>query len=150
MSKDKAPTMYDCEGALADVRSMLEDLGQEMRDWYDNMPENLQNGDKGQQVDEAANSLEDAVSSLEDAPECASAIPQFAVEPMNKRKPSRSFRCGYACSIISSIVDAVNEYAQHTKNPPDPVIVEELLSWVETLDQCKDTAEAVEFPGMYG
>jgi hypothetical protein len=145
-----APTMYDCQGALDDARSMLEDLGQEMRDWYDNMPESFQNTDKGERVDEAANTLEEAVSELEDAPECASAIPKFPVVDLTKKRASRAARCGHATSILQSIIDAVNEYTQHQQNPPDPVIVEELLSWVETLDACKDRADEVEFPGMYG
>jgi hypothetical protein len=145
------PDMYDCQGALEDARSMLEDLAQEMRDWYDNMPESFQNADKGQRVDEAATTLEDAVSELEDAPDCASAVPTFELAPdIAKKRPSRAYRCGHASSILQCIIDAVNDYAQHSMNPPDPVIAEELLSWVETLDAAKDRADEAEFPGMYG
>lgn len=148
--KQAAPVKYTCQSALEDARSVIEDLGQEMRDWFDNTPEGLQNSDKMQRVDEAANALEEAASTLEDAPECAEKIPEFEYQPCLKRNPSRHARMNEAISILDAAIDAVNAFAQHT-SPPDPVIVDELLSWVsDSLDSTKDMLSDVEFPGMYG
>ena len=142
------PFMYDCASALDDARTQLEELGQEMRDWFDNMPENLQGGDKGCAVDEAANSLESATGYLEDAPECATKVPQFSVEGMTKKRPTRAYRCGYACSIITSTIEAVQTYLAGKEIPED--VSDELEEWVSSLQACLDEAEGVTFPGMFG
>lgn len=149
--KQTDPVKYTCQSALEDARSVIEELGQEMRDWFDNTPEGLQNSDKMQRVDEAANTLEEAASTLEDAPECAEKIPEFEYLPCLKRHPSRAARLSEAIATLDATIDAVNAFTQHATNPPDPVIAEELLSWVsDSLDSTKDMLSDVEFPGMYG
>lgn len=50
--------------SIADGKSELEALQEELESWRDGMPENLQDGEKAQQLDEAISELEDIVGEL--------------------------------------------------------------------------------------
>lgn len=49
-----------------DIKSQIEEVGQEERDYHDNMPENMQSGEKGEQAQEAASALEEAASEMDE------------------------------------------------------------------------------------
>jgi hypothetical protein len=63
----RADRLSEVEGDVADARSAVEELQQEMQDWYDNLPESLQAGEKGSMVSSAADSLQEIVDALEAA-----------------------------------------------------------------------------------
>ncbi len=63
----RADRFGDAIGNIADAKSEIESLAEEMRGWAENMPENLQGGDKHTEVEAAADSLEEMQNSLEEA-----------------------------------------------------------------------------------
>ena len=52
---------------IADPRSEIEGLRDELQDWLDGMPENLQGGSKADELQEAIGNLEDLIQALEEA-----------------------------------------------------------------------------------
>lgn len=52
---------------IADPRSEIEGLRDELQDWLDSMPENLQGGSKADELQEAIGNLEDLIQVLEEA-----------------------------------------------------------------------------------
>lgn len=141
--------------ALADAYSELESLAEEMRSWHDNMPENLQYGDKGSAVEEAATALEEASSDPKDLPEwwdeneTRTAL-RITLHEATKKRKSRADRCGDAVGRLSAVIDILEQQADVLRANEAHERAEELDTLKDEIEQHKDAAEGVEFPGMFG
>lgn len=168
----------DLESAVTDAVSTLrEELGEEMRSWHDNMSENLQNGDKGSAVEEAASALEDINDPS--VPDCIKQLQLPVVyntsTKNSKKGDPRWLRRDNATAALSGAIDAVNDWVsdmqQLIENLPEDAEddteislsddvaiskselegqISEAEQFVQELEEIKDSADGVEFPGMYG
>jgi hypothetical protein len=132
-------------GAFSD----LEELGQEMQDWFDNMPENLQDGSKGDAVSEAADGLSNI--SAVDTPESLATIKvKYAYD---SKARSRSDRRDNAINVLNAVIEHL-ESDQVKRGIADSSeqekLTEEYDEFLGDLQNARDEAEGVEFPGMMG
>jgi hypothetical protein len=66
----KKARIADIVARCSELRSLTEELGEELQEWFDNMPEGIQGGSKG----EAVESIIDTLSELTDALESAESM----------------------------------------------------------------------------
>lgn len=127
------------EDAISEAYGELESLGAEMREVYDNAPDNLKGTEVNQAREAAAETLEGL--SEPDVPTSLQDLMISWIEPKMPRKGfSRRARRDNACAILESVIEVLEE-----KEDDDDA--ETLRGEVEEL---KDEADGVEFPGMYG
>lgn len=133
--------------AVSEAFSTYEDLGSQMRDWADNLEERLSHTQKYEDVSSAADTLEGL-----SAPEVPSAVADIPVTfhdlPARKRGYSRADQCSQAGAILDACIEALTAFIERT--PESDPVGDEALGLVEALDDAKDEADGVEFPGMYG
>lgn len=132
--------------AISDGCSVLEELGGEMENWYDSIPENLQNGDKASAVQECQEAMQEAG----DAPNVPDSIAGFqaTVYVSNKKRQSRSDRRNEAVAYLQAAADALREIAEDDKISES--LRDEAGELADEVQQRIDSAESVEFPGMFG
>lgn len=134
--------------ALSEAFGEFESLRDELQEWYDNLPESFQNGSKGDALQEAVSQLEDLSEPSINSEE----IRQLGIVclPGTLRSCSRSARCSNAVEILESCVEALQEMKD--KKSDENCMTEEVgecESLIDELSQAIDTANYVEFPGMY-
>lgn len=151
--------------AVANGLSDLETLRDELQEWYDNLPESFQNGSKGDTLQEAIDALSE-VDCLP-APDCIGMNHDDESEPgeiggtrftyvaYRKRKMSRSLRRDEATAQLRGALDAMRdelEKAGNDEGQPDSYLKtrDEIEAFCDELENLIDSAESVEFPGMYG
>jgi hypothetical protein len=154
------------EEAYSEFHGEIETLGEEMRAWYDNMPEGPQNGEKGSAVDEAAEALEGIDE--RDIPEALKPL-KFKFSVMSGRGNSRAKRRDDAVQVLDALmqfVEAIDEdmlLKQEARrdyikalNLPElgtnecGALQEAAAGLHSELEEDKDAAEGVEFPGQFG
>jgi hypothetical protein len=159
MTRKTAMSTYasTIEGAVSDAMSALEELGSEVREVFDNMPESLQSGNRGDMLNAAADELE--YLSAPDVPECISGIPiSFEYKP--NRRPSRSDRRYEAVRMLEHARDAAQDWLDDDSNAETDAEVsegerdinserEEVEQFISDIEEVINSAENVEFPGMY-
>lgn len=136
--------VYDgtVEGAISDAWNTLEELASEMREAFDNTPESLQNSGAGEARGIAADALENL--SEPDVPEGFGDIAiKFEYRPF---KTSRAGRRDEAVNLLDHVVNALNEL----EFEDDSEKTQERDDFVSEVEDLKDSADSVEFPGMYG
>jgi capsid portal protein len=147
------------EATLADAAneaySEFASLGEEMREWADNLEEKFSATDRYARISEAADALEGL--SEPDYPDWASKTKvqvSELVKPL-RRRISRATRRDNACAILDTCMEACNEWLDENDKPENRSdemlgIIGEITQIRDDLENLKDEAEAVEFPGMYG
>lgn len=173
MAKTKQPktATTTIEAAITDGYAALETLGEEMRSWADNMPENMQGGSKYEEITAAADELEGlSEPDVSDIPED---VRNAEVTYQRATKTSRAARRDEATGMLSAAAEKLREkkddyepekaevaFADVPKGA-DPVEAleeaqekyEEIQSAIDTLadevTEMQETADGVEFPGMY-
>jgi len=65
--KSRAERFSAALDIVADAKSQIEELRDELQNWLDGMPENLQASSKADELDNAISELDGVISSLEDA-----------------------------------------------------------------------------------
>jgi hypothetical protein len=125
--------------------TMLEELAGEMRGICDNTHENLQNSDLYSRRDETASALE-GIRELT-VPDSVGDLPVVILiqPPKRRNRISRSYRCAEACQYGTAAVEVLEAME---KIPQDQQ--EEIESLITEIQEMVETAEGVEFPGMYG
>jgi hypothetical protein len=159
MARKIAMTKYEStvERAVSDALSTLEELGGECRDVCDNMPESLQSTDRYSTLDATASDLE--YLSEPDCPEWIGALAViFEYKP--QRRMSRSDRRSEAVRVLEAARDAAQAWLDDPANDhadaDTPEALErndqreEVEQWLTEVGEIIDTAENVEFPGMFG
>lgn len=63
----RAERFSEAISSLADTRSTIEELRDELQSWLDNLPEGLQGGEKAGMLEEAISNLEEIISAIEEA-----------------------------------------------------------------------------------
>ena len=149
--KTRDATLAD---AANEAYSEFTALGEEMRAWAESLEEKFSTTDRYARVTEAADTLEGL--SEPSYPDWASnakvQISELAKPP---RKVSRASRRDQACSILDTCMEACNEWLDENDKPEKQsvemlALVGEITQLRDDLENLKDEAEAVEFPGMYG
>lgn len=138
--------------AANEAYSELQSLGEEMREWADNLEEKFSGTDKYTRVSEAADTLEGL--NEPDYPDWAGKTKVSITELIKPpRKQSRAYRRDQACSIIDECTAACNEWLEaheEVKEGADLELSGQIEQLRDDLENLKDEAEGVEFPGMYG
>lgn len=126
--------------AVEEAWDELQILAEEMREAFDNTPESLQGSGAGEKRGEAADALEDL--SEPSVPEALKLVEVTYYVPASvpKRGLSRSARRDHACGVLDRLVEVLNEKEEN----------KEAMELAQELEELKDNAEAVEFPGMFG
>jgi hypothetical protein len=154
------------EEAYAEFHGEIETLGEEMRAWYDNMPEGPQNGQKGSAVDEAAEALEGIEE--RDIPEALKPL-KFKFSVMSGRGNSRAKRRDDAVQVLDALIQFLEEIDEETEKKqsarsatvqalnlpelgtPECTALHDAAAELHSeLEEDKDTADGVEFPGQFG
>lgn len=129
------------DAVVDEAFSEFEGLAEEMRSWSDNMEEKLSHTEKYERVSEAADTLENI-----NRPDVGEKLTDIEVKYMsvNPRKlNSRAARRDNATYLLGLASDALNDAVEGD----DEIGAGDLAS---ELDQAKEEADGVEFPGMYG
>lgn len=127
--------------AVSEAFGTLQGLGEEMREAFDNTPESLQQSGVGEARGEAADALENL--SEPDVSEALGKLEFTFSEWPLKPRASRSDQRGQAVNVLDCVIQFLNELGDSDDD-------EGLVDLVAELENLKDEAEAVEFPGMYG
>lgn len=143
------------ENVFTSARQELQDLQEEMEAWFDGMPENLQGSEKGDAVNQASDELSGADQQLpDDLSDLPESVREMEItytisENKNKRRgSSREIRCSNACIMMEAVADALDDHAEGEDfNEEVQSLIEDAAASVRT---CKDEAECIEFPGMFG
>jgi hypothetical protein len=146
------------EATLADAAneaySEFMALGEEMREWADNLEEKFSATDRYARISEAADALEGL--SEPNYPDWASKTKvQISELVKPPRKVSRATRRDNACAILDTCMEVCNEWLDENDKPENRSdemleIIGEITQIRDDLENLKDEAEGVEFPGMYG
>jgi hypothetical protein len=154
------------EEAYSEFHGEIETLAEEMRSWYDNMPEGPQSGQKGSDVDEAASALEGIDE--RDIPEALKAL-KFKFSVVSGRGNSRAKRRDDAVQVVDALMQFVESIDEdllkkqsarsatvQALNLPElgtdecSALQEAAAQFHSELDEDKDAADGVEFPGQFG
>lgn len=65
--KSRSERFDEALGLVADGKSIMEELRDELQSWLDGMPENLQQGSKADELNEAIGELDSAINACEEA-----------------------------------------------------------------------------------
>jgi len=136
------------EDAVSSAFGDLQALGEELREAYDNTPESLQASAAAQARDEAANILEGLNEpSIPDALKDAFKVTQITrlvrvLTPKQQARLSRSARRDDACEWLSAVIDFLADVEGDN--------ADEAAEFVIELEQLRDDADSVEFPGRNG
>jgi len=169
------PITCSAVGAVEQGGSDIRELQDEMQNWYDGMSENLQGGQKGSDVEQAANDLDECADALEsiDFPSwLADTQVTYSIRSKGGRKGDpRWLRRDNAVAAVEAVIDLARSYSENAQGlleggPDDCDSFEvegetldrdtlearrdEAETLADELEGAKDTADAVEFPGMYG
>lgn len=124
----------------------LQSLRDEMREWADNMSSNnMEHLPKYGEVSECADSLDQV---CDDEPEVPEALRDTGLSTTLYYKPgkqrgreSRATRCDNALQYLHAVVDWCQSYEGELKD--------EVQTLADGAQNVIDTAEGVDFPGMY-
>lgn len=123
-------------GSIGDLEALKEELEQ----WKENIEEKFSTTEKYSQLEEAVDALEISEPDIED--ELGNIEVEYqTVNP--KSIKSRSARCNEATRLLSAAIDALNAAAE------DDDQLEGAEDLANELQEIVDTAEGVEFPGMF-
>lgn len=135
------------ESAISEAFSELEELGNEMREWSDNLQDNFSGTAKAEAVGDAADTLEGL--SVPDVAGSVADIEVTITDLKPRKKPySRAARRDQAVYILESCVQALTEFRDDESISEDVAATADDLTG--ELENAKDEAEGIEFPGMYG
>lgn len=141
----------EVESTVADAVSAafgeLESLAEECREVVDNAPEGLRSTARIEMLDQAASELESL--SEPDVPDYLGPTKVTYAEWSSARKGrglSRGDRCAAACAIVEDVVSVLNEELDDADSDKR----DEIEALRDELDQARETAEGLEFPGMFG
>ena len=135
------------EAAISEAFSDLEELANEMREWADNLEEHFSGQEKTERVAEVADTLENL-----SAPDIDAALADISVTITDLKRRSRPYsradRRSQAVYVIETCIQALNEFRD------DESISEEIAAKADDLsgelENAKDEADMLDFPGMYG
>jgi hypothetical protein len=148
-------------GAFENGKNDVRELAEEMGSWRDNMQGTaLENTGKYSEVEEAADALEsaaDALDNVEIPGEVASVT--VTVSILRKKHLGRASRMGNATAWLDGAVQGLRETIEELEETRakteedgteysglDP---DELGCIADEIDDAKDEADGVEFPGMF-
>jgi len=179
MAYKSVPQKGTIAGLIEDGYSQLEELGSECDEAANNFPNSSH--PKAEAFSEAASTLQGV--SLPDLPEVDGMDGEVCYSAMvnkDKRKgPSRSVRCGNACTMLTAAAEAIQDLidgplqerkdmleekyetandrghsdeAQAAQDALDEVEkqVDDLTELKDQLESDANDCEGVEFPGLYG
>lgn len=130
--------------AISEAFGELTGLGEEMRSWADSLEEKFSSTEKYERVTEAADALENL--SEPDIPDSVKNLEVTFVDPPQRRRGySRADRCAQACYILEQCIGVLDEFVGE-----DDEKLADAIELKDAIEQAKDEAEGVEFPGMYG
>lgn len=136
--------------AVSEAFGEITSLAEEMREAFDNTPESLQQSGAGEARGEAADALEN-ISEVE-VPELLAKFEVTLTEPVLTPKQmmskSRSARLGDATDILDMVISHLNELAEDKTQTGE--VMEAAGDLASELEDAKNEAENVSFPGMYG
>jgi hypothetical protein len=150
MAKKKVePRKVTLENAVSEAFSELQSLAEEMREAFDNTPESLQRSGVGEAREAAADALEQI-----EKIEVPKPLKEIEIELLDlhqgggKRGLSRPKRRDNAVNIIENVISLLDDIHGDEKKSED--IRDAANELRDSLENAKDSAEGVEFPGMYG
>jgi hypothetical protein len=137
------------ESFFEDVKSTIEELGNELREWHDNLPEGLNGGSKADEVEEAASTIESL--NWPDYPEEATEVPVFFLPEMDQS--SRPKRCSNALGLLEAMINALEERIDVLKTeqetrPEAESEADTIRSFLDEVENAKGEVEGVTFPSM--
>lgn len=142
--------------AISGACSDLASLAEECREVVDNVSGTpLENTQRNQTMGETADTLEGiSEPDVDDARLNEIMVSWQEIMPRSKRAPlSRSDRRDNACAALDAALNALTE-KKDALEEADKTANDELLDVIDSLitdvEQIKDEAEGVEFPGMRG
>lgn len=136
--------------AVSEAFGDFSGLGEEMRSWADSMEEKLSHTEKYDRVNTTADTLENF--SEPEHPDWANNTKIKIMDlPRRKRPYSRADRNGQACYILDTAIEACENRLEELGNGDNAKAEADAVeSYRDDLQNVKDEAEGVDFPGMYG
>jgi len=139
--------------AISEAFSEFTSLAEEMRAWEENIQEKFSETGKYADVSDAADALE-ALDGVVDEGAIHEKLTSVEVEwqdmPQRKRGYSRADRCSHACMILDQCVFALDEITESKEMESDAEIIDAAETLKDEIQQARDDAEAITFPGMFG
>ncbi len=151
------PKFTKKKATLADITSEafgeITTLAEEMREAYDNTPESLQQSAVGEARGEAADILA-GINEVEletEYEELGKIEAEYSVlqrTPSQLRRLSRRERRDDATSLLSTVIEELQKACDDEKRSQD--IRDAASAAIDELENAKDEADGVAFPGMRG
>lgn len=140
--------------AIADAYGELQCLRDEMREKAEALEEKFSGTEKYQTCSDTVDSLDEY---CDEEPEMGSdfATMEITYHEMTKRKGcSRALRCSNAVAALNAAKELAEEQVEELESDEDrgktgDALLEELEGFVEIVGNVIDSAEGLEFPGMY-
>lgn len=140
------PTTGSVLGLIEGAYSELEALQQECQEIVDNASEGLSQSQRIQTLEETASALDFAYN-IPEVPEAVQDLVVNYTEDRRKSKStSRATRCAEAVSLLQTVTELLNEFANSDQRQE---LIEEVEQLISELDEAIGYAEGCEFPGMY-
>jgi hypothetical protein len=139
--------------ALDTAFGEFESLADEFGDWRDNMSDSLSATDKYDRVNTAADTLGEHTDAPDIPKNTEHDLGELDItyfESVNKNKkagPSRQVRLDNACSIVSSVIDKLDDIIDDEAEHP---LKEEAETLRDSLQETIDNVESVDIPTMFG
>ena len=138
-------TEYTVSDAVENLASVAGELRDELQEWYDNLPESFQSGSKGDQLQEAIDALDEVAESSIDVPEGVADLSFTYSFRARSGWISRRDRMEEAASIAELAKSRLEEFVDEQDDDDD----NDAQTLIDELDSAIDSAQNVEFPGMY-
>jgi hypothetical protein len=159
------PTKTTVQSAIEDGLQILSELRDELQEAVDNMPDSLRDGQRGSTLQESVSTLEGFCDETPDFDDCGpGAECEVEYGANRRRKQSRSDRRDEAVRMLDAGIDGLRGWADSqggTETVPEEgededareeqqAQMDRCRELADEIEQWKDEADGVEFPGMYG
>lgn len=142
--------------AIADARSELESLRDEVQEIVDNASEGLSQTQRIVTLADAVGYLDNVDSyATDDAPDEVKDLEITYSEAVNtnkRRGPSRSVRRDNAVAMLTAARERISDWTtdDELEEEPSDERAEAVTTYLDELDTLIGEVEAAEFPGMFG
>jgi len=159
------PQTNSVGAAIEDAYNTFQELRDEMEDWRSNMEEKFSSTEKYSLVEDCASSLDAFADNDTNIPSCiADELIQYSYgKKVSKKSPyPRHLRLSNAQAALEGALEAIDVMIDQktleknldgkTEDEIDTLNTElsELEDLKNTLEEDKDAADGIEFPGMFG